>query len=62
MGRVRFSEMWWEQRDLMATMKIQLRSMVEAYSAKGSCKENKEDGITDKKTNGVKGRRIDGPR
>ena len=57
-----FSKMWWELHNPMITMKIRFRSTVEAYSAKGSCKENKEDALIEKKTDGVKGGRIDGPR
>ena len=39
-----------------------IRSTVETFFATGSCKENKEDGITEKKADGVKVSRIDGPR
>ena len=44
----------------MTMMKIQLRSMVEAYFSKENCKEDKECDILEENTDGIKGNMIDG--
>ena len=41
-------EIWWDLHDLTTTMRIQLKSTVEAYFAKESCREDKECDIMDK--------------
>ena len=55
-GRV--LKMWWELCDLMDTMNIQLESTVETYPTEEIYRENQECGITEQKTDGVKGNKI----